>query len=35
MLDRWEKQAVTDLGMLQLACALIWFRRYHRLALLR
>jgi putative transposase len=31
MLIRWEKKAQNYLGMLKLACALLWFRRYHRL----
>ncbi len=31
ILIRWEKKAEYYLGMLQLACALLWFRRYHRL----
>lgn len=35
ILIRWEKKSANYLGMLQLACALIWFRRYHRLADLR
>jgi putative transposase len=35
LLIRWEKKSQNYLGLLQLACALIWFRRYHRLANLR
>jgi len=35
ILIRWEKKAENDLGMLKLACGLLWFRRYHRLANLR
>ena len=35
ILIRWEKHSANYLGMLKLACALIWFRRYHRLADLR
>jgi putative transposase len=31
ILIRWEKKAEHYLGMLKLACALLWFRRYHRL----
>jgi transposase len=31
MLIRWEKKPENYLGMLKLACALLWFRRYHRL----
>ena len=33
ILVRWDKKACNYLGLLKLACALIWFRRYHRLAL--
>ena len=32
ILIRWEKRAANYLALLQLACALIWYRRYHRLA---
>ena len=32
ILVRWDKQACNYLGLLKLACALLWFRRYHRLA---
>ena len=28
---RWEKQANNYLGVLKLACALLWFRRLHKL----
>jgi len=35
ILVRWEKHSANYLGMLKLACGLIWFRRYHRLANLR
>ncbi len=35
ILIRWEKKSANYLGLLQLACGLIWFRRYHRLANLR
>lgn len=35
ILIRWEKKSENYLGLLQLACGLIWFRRYHRLANLR
>ena len=31
ILIRWEKVAANYLGLLKLACALLWFRRYHRL----
>jgi putative transposase len=31
ILIRWEKKAENYLGMLKLPCALLWFRRYHRL----
>lgn len=32
ILIRWEKEAANYLGLLQVACALLWFRRLHRLA---
>jgi putative transposase len=32
ILVRWDKKASNYLGLLKLACALLWFRRYHRLA---
>ena len=35
ILIRWEKKAANYLGLLQLACGLLWFRRYHREANLR
>lgn len=35
LLIRWEKKSANYLGLLHLACGLIWFRRYHRLANLR
>lgn len=35
ILVRYEKKAQNYLGVLQLACALIWYRRCHRLSLLR
>jgi putative transposase len=35
ILVRWDKQAGNYLGLLKLACALLWFSRYHRLAGLR
>jgi putative transposase len=35
LLVRWDKKACNYLGLLKLACALLWFRRYHRLAGLR
>lgn len=35
ILVRWEKKSQNYLGMLKLACGLLWFRRYHRLANLR
>ena len=35
LLIRRDKHAGNDLGLLKLACALLWFRRYHRLAGLR
>jgi putative transposase len=35
ILIRWEKKSANYLAMLQLACGLIWYRRYHRLANLR
>ncbi len=31
ILIRWDKKAANYLGLLKLACALLWFRRYHRL----
>mgnify|MGYP001218148319 FL=1 len=35
LLVRYEKKAANFLGLLQLACALLWFRRWHRLNILR
>ena len=32
ILIRWDKKAGNYLGLLKLACALLWYRRYHRLA---
>jgi putative transposase len=32
ILVRWDKKAANYLGLLKLACALLWFRRYRRLA---
>lgn len=32
ILVRYEKKAANYLGVLQLACALLWYRRLHRLA---
>ena len=32
ILVRWDKKAKNYLGLLKLACILLWFRRYHRLA---
>ena len=31
ILTRWDKKAENYLGMIQLACALLWYRRKHRL----
>ena len=31
LLIRWDKKAANYLGLLKLACTLLWFRRYHRL----
>jgi putative transposase len=31
ILIRWEKKAANYLGLLQFACALLWYRRFHRL----
>ena len=31
ILVRWDKKAANYLGMLKLACALLWYRRRHRL----
>jgi putative transposase len=35
LLIRYDKRSANFLGLLQLACALLWFRRLHRLSLLR
>jgi len=35
LLVRYDKYAANFLGLLQLACALVWYRRLHRLSLLR
>jgi putative transposase len=35
ILVRWDKKARNYLGLLKLACALLWFRRYHRLTHVR
>ena len=35
LLIRYDKHSTNFLGLLQLACALLWFRRLHRLSLLR
>ena len=35
ILIRWEKKSENYLGLLKLACGLLWFRRFHRLANLR
>lgn len=32
ILIRWEKKSENYLALLQFACGLIWYRRYHRLA---
>ncbi len=32
ILIRWEKKTENHLGLLKLACALLWFRRHHRLS---
>ena len=31
ILVRWDKKAANYLGLLKLACALLWFRRLHKL----
>jgi putative transposase len=31
ILVRWDKKASTYLGLLKLACILLWYRRYYRL----
>ena len=35
ILVRWEHKSENYLGLLKLACGLLWFRRYHQLADLR
>jgi putative transposase len=35
ILVRYEKKAVNYLGLIKLACILLWYRRQHRLSLLR
>ncbi len=35
ILVRWDKQAGNCLGLLKLACALIWYRRRHHFAIVR
>jgi putative transposase len=35
LLVRYDKHSANFLGLLQLACALLWFRRLHRLSHLR
>ena len=35
ILVRYDKKSQNYLALLQLACGLIWYRRYHRLCLLR
>ncbi len=35
LLVRYEKKTTNYLGLIHLACVLIWFRRYHRLTVLR
>lgn len=35
VLVRWDKQARNYLGLVQLACALLWYRRHHRITVLR
>ena len=35
LLVRYDKRAANFLALLQFACALLWFRRLHRLSLLR
>lgn len=35
LLVRYDKKARNHLGLLQLACGLLWYRRWHRLCLLR
>jgi putative transposase len=35
ILVRYEKKAINYLGLIKVACALLWYRRKHRLSLLR
>jgi putative transposase len=35
ILVRYEKKAVNYLGLIKVACVLLWYRRQHRLSLLR
>jgi putative transposase len=35
LLIRYDQRSANFLGLLQRACALLWFRRLHRLSLLR
>lgn len=35
ILVRWDKKASNYLALLKLACALLWYRRRHRLTVLR
>lgn len=35
LLVRYDKHSANFLGLLKLACALVWYRRLHRLSLLR
>ena len=35
LLIRWEKKAENYLGLIKVACILLWFRRWHSLSLLR
>lgn len=35
ILIRWCKKSCNHLGLIQLACALLWYRRLHRLSVLR
>lgn len=35
LLVRYDKNWINYLGLIQLACALLWYRRYYRLSVLR
>ena len=35
LLVRYDKKSQNYLALIKLACALLWYRRYHRLAILR